>query len=424
MGSNLMRLQGRQEHDIAMYSGLRTARFNAALTSIQGLVFNGAAAGGGGGAAVTVWTDIALINRAIQFTSTLCVLVTQDTPTTGTVQVRIRGYNQFGEYQEEITPVVAFVAKTSNFIYCAKVWSYIVQVSYKSAGLDSGGDAISLGPRWDWTRTNDGTNEHLFGRNLGIAIPMQLGRRVDPSVAIASFGQPPGFGGVMTDTHTGAGAAGNLYEDYHPRWTTPRGYARAIATISAAPADGDTVTLDGLAYTFKTVLTAAARDVLIGASRETAVQNLYAAMIRDAALAGTGYSVATTEHPTVRPGPIRADGELHFMAKAPGARGNLIAVAEVSGVIAFLHSTTALEGGYDYPVEAIGLSVYDVTGAALAGALTHHQPTEYAVGWSEAGWSGPSEKIHFLRQTSVAQWAIADEVFVRMNVRTADVASH
>lgn len=419
MAPNLQRIPGRQEHDLAMYSGLRNQSFSHCLLSAQTQVLNARPIGGVASAAVTAFTPLTLNNRNVPFSGTLVAQIVQASNTTGTIRLRIRGYDAFGVYQEELTPTVSIVAKTNNFVYCAKLWSYVVSVEFQSTGLDIAGDTISLGTRWDWTRTNDATNEHIAGRNLGIAIPRRLGRRPDPNVELQTWHQPAGFGGLRTDMLS----ANQFFDEFKPRVTRPRSYARADGTASAPPANNDTVTIDGVTYTWKTVLTPLANEVLIGASNITAVTNLAAAIIRDAALAGTSYGAATVAHPTVALGTSAYEfGNILIRAKAPGARGNLIAISEVSANFSWMNAATALVAGYDSPVELFGMAVYDVTGAGAAGALTHPQPTEYAIGWNEAGWEGPVEKFHFLRASSVAQWAVTDNVQVRFGVRTAEAA--
>jgi len=56
----------------------------------------------------------------------------------------------------------------------------------------------------------------------------------------------------------------------------------------AAPADGNTITISGVTFTFKTTLTPAAGEVLIGASATTAAQNFKAAL-NQASGGGTTY---------------------------------------------------------------------------------------------------------------------------------------
>jgi hypothetical protein len=68
-----------------------------------------------------------------------------------------------------------------------------------------------------------------------------------------------------------------------------------ILTATAQPANNETVTLGSQTYTFKTTLTGAADEVFIGASTETTMDNLVAA-VNAAAGAGTLYGTGTTQN--------------------------------------------------------------------------------------------------------------------------------
>lgn len=71
------------------------------------------------------------------------------------------------------------------------------------------------------------------------------------------------------------------------------GLASGTITFSANPANNDTVTVDGVVYTFKTALTPTANEVLIGADLYASIDNL-AAAINGNAGAGTTYATGTT----------------------------------------------------------------------------------------------------------------------------------
>jgi hypothetical protein len=68
--------------------------------------------------------------------------------------------------------------------------------------------------------------------------------------------------------------------------------ATGTITITAAPANNDTVTINGTTYTFKTALTPTANEVLIGTGRDSPSQNL-AAAINNGDGAGTAYASNT-----------------------------------------------------------------------------------------------------------------------------------
>src|SRR5579859_7798498 len=81
-------------------------------------------------------------------------------------------------------------------------------------------------------------------------------------------------------------------------------------TLNGLPNDGDkyTITLDniaGFAYTFKTTLTPAAGEVLIGASAATAILNLFNAMTGGPG-SGTTYAAGTNPCANTTPASVLA----------------------------------------------------------------------------------------------------------------------
>lgn len=396
MPTNLARTQGYMETDVARGSGLGLNVFTSHLVGDQTRNVNARPVGGTASAAVTAWTALTVASGSVPFCGTLVAQVIQSSTTTGTLQLRVRGYDQFGEYVEEITPVVSLAAKTNNFVYLAKVFAYVVSVDFKSTGLDIAGDTISIGQRWDWTRTVDGMNEHVGGRNLGIAIPVRIGKR--PAGAVGSRKQWQQLWG---------GGASPL--------------ASAMLTMSGTASNGETVTIDGTVYTFRAAAPTVAYEVLIGLSAAESLANLAAAIL-GASGAGTLYGSGTVAHATVRVRE-RSATVLTIEAKSPGAYQNTVAVSEAmtNGSWSWnAAATTTLNGAWDDPVEVQGITVRDITGSGSAGAVTPLHPREYAVGYSETGWSGSSEKVHILKSSSVAQWANSDNVMVTMTVRSLD----
>lgn len=117
--------------------------------------------------------------------------------------------------------------------------------------------------------------------------------------------------------------------------------------VTGAILNGQTVTLNGIVYTFKTVL-AVANDVLIGAGPEEALQNLSDAVNSLPETAGVAYAIGTTENTfiaaqpdvTVLPGP---NYRLTFYARVGGVAGNAYTTTEtlVNGSFA----TPTLTGG-------------------------------------------------------------------------------
>lgn len=120
--------------------------------------------------------------------------------------------------------------------------------------------------------------------------------------------------------------------------------AAASGTLTSdgtAPSDGDTVTIGSTVYTYKTALTPTAYEVLIGASADTALDNIKSA-VNATAGAGTTYATGTLIHPTVTATTNTATTQL-FVAKSTGPAGDLIATTETSSHLSF--GTATLQGG-------------------------------------------------------------------------------
>ena len=104
--------------------------------------------------------------------------------------------------------------------------------------------------------------------------------------------------------------------------------ATGTLTLTANAANGETVTIGGKTYTFQTVLTNVNGNVLIGGTADASLANLIDA-INLGPTAGTDYAAATTLHPTVS----AADGTGTTMvvtANATGSSGNTITTTETS----------------------------------------------------------------------------------------------
>lgn len=132
----------------------------------------------------------------------------------------------------------------------------------------------------------------------------------------------------------------------------PNTYYNQIAATAAdgtlisdatAPANNATVTIDGHVYTFKTTLSGAADEVLIGASAAAALTNLKAA-INGAAGAGTTYGTFTIAHETVEAGALTST-TLFVSARSAGEAGNALATTETSSHLAWGAAT--LSGGVE-----------------------------------------------------------------------------
>lgn len=121
---------------------------------------------------------------------------------------------------------------------------------------------------------------------------------------------------------------------------------QTLTSTGTAPANNDTVTIDGQVYTFKTALSSGPTvpyEVLIGGSAAIALDNLKAA-INDTGVEGTNYSVGTAPHPTVT-ATTNTDTTQVVEAKLTGAGENSIATTETSAQLSWGAATLA--GGVD-----------------------------------------------------------------------------
>lgn len=128
------------------------------------------------------------------------------------------------------------------------------------------------------------------------------------------------------------------------RLDASRDAGKATGTLTStgvAPANGETVTINGKVYTFQTVLTNVDGNVLIGANAAAALANLTAA-INLGAGAGTTYATAMTLHPTVS-ATNPTGTTVVLTAKSGGTAGNALTTTETSTVLSFDGAT--LSGG-------------------------------------------------------------------------------
>jgi len=141
--------------------------------------------------------------------------------------------------------------------------------------------------------------------------------------------------------------------------------AQAFGTLTSnaiSPANNDTVTIGTRVYTYKTTLTGAANEVLIGANAAAALTNLKAA-INAAAGAGTTYGTGTLVHAEVTASTLTAT-TLLVLAIATGVVGNAIATTDTSVNLSW-GSATLLGGAGDYVLDAANGIVTQVVGGNL-----------------------------------------------------------
>jgi hypothetical protein len=136
---------------------------------------------------------------------------------------------------------------------------------------------------------------------------------------------------------------------------TVSGAVRASGTITVGAgnaANGDTVTVGGVVYTFRTTLVSggAANEVLIGGNVSASAQNLVAA-INAGAGAGTNYGTGTIKHPSVTA--TNSGGVVTVTAVSYGTIGNSITLAAAGANLSVSGAT--LTGGANPTSNAFGI---------------------------------------------------------------------
>jgi len=162
------------------------------------------------------------------------------------------------------------------------------------------------------------------------------------------------------------------------------GLANGTISFSGNPANNDTVTVDGVVYTFKTV-TPTANEVLIGADLYASIDNLVAAINGNAG-AGTTYGTGTTRPDTASAKPTESFFELIRRARplrwyrlgetsgtSAADRGQNGRAATYTG--STLNQTGALAGDTDRAVlhdginDKVEMPVWDLTARSFAVGL-------------------------------------------------------
>jgi hypothetical protein len=120
--------------------------------------------------------------------------------------------------------------------------------------------------------------------------------------------------------------------------------ASGTITFTTNPASGDSVTIAGVTYTFRSTFTPAAYEVQIGATKEATASNLKAA-INSEGIVGTTYTGGTERLPGIIASVIT--NVVTVTATLPGSTGNEYGLAKTGSAITLSGST--LTGGVDYP---------------------------------------------------------------------------
>lgn len=376
MTASAMRLPGIAENRLAQETGLRFRSYEVMIATAAASIVASFAPTKGNNPDTTApaypYNVATILNGRLSYPTTICVTLSESaTPASGTAKFRIRGLDQFGNDVEEVTPTVALAAltgSTSHFIYLAKVFAVVTGVHYIVTGL--GTAAMTVGQRFDWVRTASASVEHLGGLNLGIGLPVKT--------EFVTRGVPGG---------------GRTQMDRPFLWPSPFAATNTL-TFAANAANNETVTIDGVVYTFKTT-PAAAFEVLVGADLGESSLNLLNAINANGQ---AGYFSTTTAHPTVF-AKSAAGGLLIVQAKLPGAAGNLIATTETLAGVGNVWSFTTLVNGYDDSGEVIGVVLQD-----YSGSIAIPKRTEFTLGYAESGWEGSIEKLSILKASAVGSY--------------------
>lgn len=146
--------------------------------------------------------------------------------------------------------------------------------------------------------------------------------------------------GTCTLTQSGPATAGDQIRVGNRTYTFVTALTGVKATglltsDATAPDDGDTVTIQGVTYTYKTTLSSPSQvnQVLIGVSAAVALDNLKKA-INDSGTEGTHYSLETTAHPYVT-ADANTDTTQVVTAKTFGTAPNSYSLGETSAHLAW-----------------------------------------------------------------------------------------
>jgi len=139
--------------------------------------------------------------------------------------------------------------------------------------------------------------------------------------------------------------------------------ASATVTVGTTVSDGDTITIDGITYTWKTALTPSANQVLIGVSAATNLSNL-AAAIADSGVRNTNYGTGTTQQTNVFVSALTSS-VLTLTAYKGGTAGNSIAISKSAAQITLSGATLTGGSGTDTTVGAGWTKPFSGTNVAM-----------------------------------------------------------
>lgn len=136
---------------------------------------------------------------------------------------------------------------------------------------------------------------------------------------------------------------------------------QTLTSDATAPSDGETVTIGGYVYTFKTALTPAPFEVLIGASAAVALDNLKSAINVDGTVGV--YGAGTYAHPDVT-ATTNTNTTQVVQAINSGTEANAIATTETSAHLSWGAGTLASGANGTYYKGETNRSEAQVAGGA------------------------------------------------------------
>jgi hypothetical protein len=156
---------------------------------------------------------------------------------------------------------------------------------------------------------------------------------------------PPGVAGALNATFTGDGTTTEFALPSVPNQissvsNTNSSQATGAGTFTAQPADGDTITIAGIAYTFKNIIdNSVARQVKIAGTLAITGQNLADAINLTPGTSGTGYSSPTQVNGVVTAA-WNGSTVITVTAVSTGSLGNGVPLAESSATFSWAASVT------------------------------------------------------------------------------------
>lgn len=153
-------------------------------------------------------------------------------------------------------------------------------------------------------------------------------------------------------------------------------YARGLLTSDGTNvSNNDTVTINAKTYTFKTVLTPAEGEILIGSTAENTLRNLIAA-INHTGVPNTDYKCAAI-HPDFRAVDSQLGGVVTIVARVAGTAANAYATTEASTHLAW-GAATATGGTAStslLPAAVLWTDTPSVTASLVASAINSNTPS-------------------------------------------------